>query len=517
MAILEGTDNADVLTAAADGDILIGKGGNDTLNGGGRFAFVAYWTSPSAVGVQLFSETANDGFGGTDRLFNIHGVFGSAFNDVILGSALTDVLSGLDGDDNLQGLDGDDVLDGGQGNDSIDGGVGNDTANFNGNRSDYTVTASGSGFIIVDNRPGSDGTDTVVNVEAFQFADGTLTADNLLTGSPAGGVTGTPGGDRLADRPGDTTIDGLGGYDWLDLQGSGYRGGQVSPQADGSLLLVHAGETDTLRHVEEVRFLDGRLVLDQAAPAAQVVRLYQAALGRTPDQGGLDGWTALLESGTPLSAAAQGFLASPEFQSRFSAAAGPDDAAFIEQLYQNVLHRPADPEGRANWLAILADQRLDRAGVLAGFAESAENQANTAPLTSPGVWLLDPTAAALARLYDTVLGRLPDLPGLAGWKALIESGTLDLKGAAQGFMGSAEFQQQFGGLGHAAFVETLYQHSLHRPADPAGKAGWTGALEAQQLDRADVVLGFSESPEHIANTAPAIMSPNPAEYGILFA
>ncbi|MBX6744705.1 MAG: hypothetical protein IRY87_21960, partial [Acetobacteraceae bacterium] len=227
MAIIEGTDGPDSLSATADGDILLGKGGNDTLNGAGHFAFVAYWTSPSAVGVQLFSEQANDGFSGTDTLLNIHGVFGSAFGDVILGSDLTDVLSGLDGDDSLLGLGGDDVLEGGTGDDSIDGGDGNDTINYSGNRSDYTITASDNGFIIVDNRPGGDGSDTVTNAEVFQFLDGTLTAANLLNGTPAGSVIGTDGNDRLADRPGDTTFDGRGGYDWLDLQGEGFRGDTI--------------------------------------------------------------------------------------------------------------------------------------------------------------------------------------------------------------------------------------------------------------------------------------------------
>ncbi|MDI3308549.1 MAG: hypothetical protein QJR07_15765, partial [Acetobacteraceae bacterium] len=212
MAIIEGTDGPDSLSATADGDILLGKGGNDTLNGAGHFAFVAYWTSPSAVGVQLFSERANDGFSGTDTLLNIHGVFGSAFGDVILGSDLTDVLSGLDGDDSLLGLGGDDVLEGDTGDDSIDGGDGNDTINYSGNRSDYTITASDNGFIIVDNRSGGDGSDTVTNAEVFQFLDGTLTAANLLNGTPAGSVIGTDGNDRLADRPGDTTFDGRGGY-----------------------------------------------------------------------------------------------------------------------------------------------------------------------------------------------------------------------------------------------------------------------------------------------------------------
>src|SRR5690349_13731499 len=119
MATLEGTDGSDFLVADAEHNILLGKGGNDTLNGGSVFAFAAYWASPGPVGVQLFSESATDGYGpgSIDTLQNIHGVFGSAFNDAIMGSNLTDVLVGLVGDDTLAGLGGDDVLNGGGGND----------------------------------------------------------------------------------------------------------------------------------------------------------------------------------------------------------------------------------------------------------------------------------------------------------------------------------------------------------------------------------------------------------------
>ncbi|MBX6742104.1 MAG: DUF4214 domain-containing protein [Acetobacteraceae bacterium] len=412
----------------------------------------------------------------------------------------------------------------------VDGGGGNDTAVFAGAASRYQIQAQPDGATRVTDSTGVLGPYVLWNVEHLQFDDQNVAAPgqapypgtiaiNSLPGTDSGlstVITGTPGDDRLAAGPGRNSIDGLAGYDWLDLQGEGFRGDTISLQSDGSVLLGHAGQTDTLHNVEEIRFLDGRLILDQGAPAAQVVRLYQAALGRTPDQGGLDNWTNAIEHGIPLKAVANGFLGSQEFQARFSAAAGPDDAAFVEQLYQNVLHRPSDPEGKAAWTTALATHSLDRADVLIGFAESPENQANTAPLTSQGVWVLNEAAAEIARLYDTVLGRLPDAGGLANWRNAMEAGGMSLQAVAASFTASLEFQSKYGTLDDAGFVTALYQNTLHREPDAPGLANWTDAL-AHGMSRAEVVLGFSESAEHIANTAPNITGSDPGHFGILFA
>ena len=100
-------------------------------------------------------------------------VIGGAGNDIIVGSPNNDTINGGAGNDTLTG---------GGGNDTIDGGAGSgDTAVYSGARSDYTVTFDNttSAYTIIDNRAGSpDGTDTVTNVENFQFSNGTFT--NIL-------------------------------------------------------------------------------------------------------------------------------------------------------------------------------------------------------------------------------------------------------------------------------------------------------------------------------------------------
>jgi hypothetical protein len=60
-------------------------------------------------------------------------------------------------------------------------------------------------------------------------------------------------------------------------------------------------------------------------------------------------------------------------------------------------------------------------------------------------------------------------------------------------------------------------NTLDRAADQAGLEHWTGALDRGALTRAEVVLAFSESAEHVGLTAARIQSENPGEYGIVFA
>jgi VCBS repeat-containing protein len=111
----------------------------------------------------------------------------TAGNDVFDQAAYTakfGVRGSLAGNDTIDGLGGDDRIAAGGGNDAIDGGsngAAGDVAVYSGARSNYTVTLQGGSFVISDNRVGSsDGVDTVVNVERFEFADRTLTAAQLL-------------------------------------------------------------------------------------------------------------------------------------------------------------------------------------------------------------------------------------------------------------------------------------------------------------------------------------------------
>lgn len=106
-----------------------------------------------------------------------------------------------------------------------------------------------------------------------------------------------------------------------------------------------------------------------AAPAVQVTRLYDAAFNRQPDSDGLAFWTNALQAGASLDAISDAFVASPEFQSRYS---GTDNDDFVERLYRNVLGREGDDDGREYWDDGLDAGRFDRSDVLLAFAQSSE-------------------------------------------------------------------------------------------------------------------------------------------------
>jgi uncharacterized delta-60 repeat protein len=89
---------------------------------------------------------------------------------VVLGNDSANTLTGTTGNDTMLGLAGNDLLRGGPGNDTIDGGAGLDTAVFSGLRSDHFVMHVGTDVRVL----GSDGIDTLTNVERVAFDDITV-------------------------------------------------------------------------------------------------------------------------------------------------------------------------------------------------------------------------------------------------------------------------------------------------------------------------------------------------------
>ena len=201
---------------------------------------------------------------------------GSSGADVLMGTATADTLSGLVGNDTLIGLGG---------NDSIDGGTGLDLAVYSGTRASHTITHGGSNLTVA-HPSGTDGTDTLLNVERLQFADINLAFD----------TSGTAGQTyRLYQAAFNRTPDQGGlGY-WIDLMDHGTSLPQVatgfinSPEFQG---LYGANPTN----------------------GALVTLLYDNVLHRAPDQSGYTYWTDLLAHGTTRELVLIGFSESPENQ-----------------------------------------------------------------------------------------------------------------------------------------------------------------------------------------------------------
>jgi hypothetical protein len=181
-----------------------------------------------------------------------------------------------------------------------------------------------------------------------------------------------------------------------------------------------------------------------------------------------------------------------------------------------VLGRAGEQGGRDFWVGSLDRGAASRADVLAAFSESAENKAGTAALVQQGIWDRNEAAADVARLYDTVFGRLPDMAGLAFWKNALEGGTATLAQMADAFTGSAEFRAKYGGLDNWDFAEALYKNSLDRSPSYPEMVYWEDRLDSG-VSRRDVVLAFSQSQEHVNLTAASIQSETRADFGILLA
>ncbi|WP_348700460.1 DUF4214 domain-containing protein [Duganella fentianensis] len=188
----------------------------------------------------------------------------------------------------------------------------------------------------------------------------------------------------------DAIIDGGSGVDtifipsfstftYLSRDGAGYY---ITDQGHGT----HA----YMRNIERVVMLGGEVyALDVDGVAGQAYRLYQAAFNRSPDLGGLGFWIEQMDAGTSLNRVAKAFVESGEFTSLYGKAS--TDAFFVDTLYQNVLHRAADADGRDFWIHALQNN-VSRAEVLAHFSESAENQQALAEIIGSGFYY-QPTLA----------------------------------------------------------------------------------------------------------------------------
>jgi len=229
--------NIDQVRATRFVDIIIGSAedngfwslaGADTVDGGAGIDRIHYdedylTGGTAGVIVDLAAGTGIDGFGDTDRLINIEGVFGTRTGDRVSGNAVGNRFDGLAGDDTLNGLGGDDTILGGDGNDSLDGGInhdelwgqaGNDTID-GGAGSDLVRYREDPQGVTVNlstgqARDGFDGTDTLRNIEQVHGSD---FADDLTGNGDANRIFGFAGNDSLNGMGGNDVILGGDGDD----------------------------------------------------------------------------------------------------------------------------------------------------------------------------------------------------------------------------------------------------------------------------------------------------------------
>ncbi len=346
-------------------------------------------------------------------------LIGGSRADRMDGGDERDLFFGGGGDDHLSGGGGNDHLSGGRGNNLIDGGAGRDTAAFSGAFRTYQTSFSGStGAGTVTSKQGRS-TDSLVSVETLAFEDGRLTFDEA---DPAAAVM------RMYDSTFNRAYDALGLNNWvnqlqngmsistaaghfsestefkqtygnlsneafvrqlyinvLDRQGEAAGVSQWTAALDQSQLTrgdVLSGFSESREHMNNTASTVQAGIWDIDERAASVTRLYYATFDRAPDQGGLTNWKNALLIGLPLADAAQGFADSAEFKLKYGSL---DNQTFVELLYNNVLDRPSDSVGLANWTNALQAGTLDRGDVLMGFSESFEHQLKTLSVIEGGI------------------------------------------------------------------------------------------------------------------------------------
>jgi Ca2+-binding RTX toxin-like protein len=254
-----GTRAADVILAGGSlGDLFIrfiGRDGADTMDGAGNLNVeVAYQADPGAVIVDLAAGTGRDGYGFTDRLFNLRRVQGSDFADTISGDAADNILSGggghdrvlggaggdtlrgAQGDDTLLGQDGHDLLNGDTGHDRAEGGAGNDTL-FGEDGNDVLFGEAADDQLI-----GGNGADSLYGQDGADVLFGENDNDLLAGGAGMDTLFGQAGQDTLAGEAGDDTLVGGDGQDQL----LGQDGPDQLFGEAGHDILIGGAEGDTL-------------------------------------------------------------------------------------------------------------------------------------------------------------------------------------------------------------------------------------------------------------------------------
>lgn len=174
-----------------DGDEMNGGSGNDTLEIDVTGVLALGYSDAETADIEVIELRNGSGLDASTQTegFIING--SSQANDVT-GSQGADTISLGAGNDTVNGNDGDDTITGGAGNDSIRGGAGTDKAVYSGNWADYDVyfdPITGEVTVRDERALTPDGTDQVLvvgadRVENFQFADGVLTASELINRAP---------------------------------------------------------------------------------------------------------------------------------------------------------------------------------------------------------------------------------------------------------------------------------------------------------------------------------------------
>jgi hypothetical protein len=168
-----------------------------------------------------------------------------------------------------------------------------------------------------------------------------------------------------------------------NLRGEDATAGEVSYWADqvnngsatlGDIVVAFANSQEAV-NANAATMAAG--VWDRDEGAIAVANLYDTAFNRLADLDGMAHWVNQLHTtDTSVGDIATAFYNSAEGQNAFGALG---DADYINAIYQNALNRQADSGGMTFWMNELANG-ADRADIMLSISNSAEHQALTADL-----------------------------------------------------------------------------------------------------------------------------------------
>lgn len=186
------------------------------------------------------------------------------------------------------------------------------------------------------------------------------------------------------------SVDATGALVMTDNSGDATNG-QTINVSGASYLLFNGAATTTSGAYNQM------MIVATNETNAEIARFYQSTFGRAPDLPGYEAWTYAVSHGVvTLQQAAQDFISSSEFTTRYGAQVGMSDLQYVTAMYTNVLGRAPDQAGLTAWTTYLsgleatngstaAGNLAARAQVLQGFATSQEEINNSAS------WLIDCT------------------------------------------------------------------------------------------------------------------------------
>jgi serralysin len=480
-----------------------------------------------------------DGLAGALGINSVSGaryIDGSESRDVLVGTAANDTLRGNGGDD------------------SIDGGDGTDTAVFNGARFSYALATAGAA-ITVSSTVGADGTDTLTNVELFQFTDGTFTREQLFNDNtaplaPQQHIATNGAGYIAGNRPEVSGSTEAGAtvkvYDGAALLGS------TAAAADGSYRLVLGSLADGSYGLTATSTdANGNVSPLSTALAFKIDTLAPAAPNGTVSTTAGSNATSFAghaEAGSTVSLVNAGNVVIGQGIAAADGSFRIDPHVLANGAY-NIAVRASDAAGNSSnaaaTLAFSIDSALNLTGTsaddrlaatagnnaidggagtdtalytgaranytvqrdLAGFGVHAASGADGNDMlynverihfADISVALDDKGSAGQAYRMYSAFGRTADLEGLGFWINVLDRG-YSLEYVASNFISSPEFAVRFGPtVTTADFVETLYTNVLHRHSDIDGFNFWVNCIDNAGVSRAYVFSHFTDSPENEA-------------------